>query len=161
VKWGDPLAAGANWKLPFKVGFLDLNILRASARVNPYTGWVASWLDGYDGMEEIPVCDYYVYIGDPDKLKNLPAGTWARVGDEIRLYEHFTDLPSSDIVPHLEKLPGWPKTRVAGISDASQLPGEAWNLIRFVEEGLNMPGSIVMLSTGEDNSHTVFLRNRF
>jgi adenylosuccinate synthase len=110
-------------------------------------------------MDKIPVCDYYTYVGDPRKLEALPAGTWTKVGNEIRLYEHFTDLPSSDIVPHIEWLPGWPKSPVAGISSAGQLPGEARNLVHFIEERLNMPGSMVMLGTGEDNRHTIFLRD--
>lgn len=157
-KWGNASEYHDPWPLSVKVGFLDLNLLRASHRLNRYTGWAANILDGFDGMNEIPVCDYYVFRGDPAKLAGLPAGTWNRVGDEIRLHESFTDLDPAEIVPHIEYLPGWAGKKVAGIDRAEELPPEAAGLIHYVEEGLNMPESIVMLGTGEDNSHTIFLR---
>ena len=150
---GDP------WQLPFRVGILDLNLLRASARVNKYTGLVANWLDGFDGLERIPVCDYYIYNGDRAKLADLPSGSWTKVGEEIRLFETFTDINGADIVPHVVELPGWGDRHVAGLSHAEQLPPEAWQLIRYVEDQLNMPESIVILGTGADNSSTIFLRN--
>lgn len=158
ARWVEPYE-GDPWELPFRAGILDLCLLRASIRLNKYTGLVANWLDGFDGLARIPLCDYYVFKGDRSKLAGLPAGSWTEFNGEIRLFETFTDIDCAEIEPHIVELPGWGDRKVAGLAHAEALPPEAVELISYVEEALNMPEGIVMIGTGPDNSSTIFLRN--
>ncbi|HHG74589.1 MAG TPA: adenylosuccinate synthase, partial [Persephonella sp.] len=57
--------------------------------------------------------------------------------------------------PVYKTLKGWDKNTF-GLKDKSQLPEEAWEFIKTVEEETGVP--VVMLSTGPERSEYIWLK---
>ena len=114
--------------------------LRRSAQINGLTGMCLTKLDVMDELEEIKVC--VSYSMDGETLTLPPASA-----DEYEMCE-----------PNYITMPGW-KTSTVGIESWEALPQAAQAYIKFLEEEVGVPVSI--LSTGPDRSETLVINDPF
>lgn len=104
------------------------------------TGMCLTKLDVLDGLSEVKICVGYkdsngAVIGIP-----CDAEGWA------------------DVQPVYESMPGWTASTV-GAKTMEELPVEAVNYIRRLEELVGIPADII--STGPDRVETIVLRHPF
>ncbi|WP_457635567.1 adenylosuccinate synthase [Persephonella sp.] len=122
---------------PRRCGWLDLVALRFAARVNGMDGLIITKLDVLDHFDEIKVAVAYEYEGET--IRDFPAS--------LKILEKCR--------PVYKTLKGWDKNTF-GLKDKSQLPEEAWEFIKTVEEETGVP--VVMLSTGPERSEYIWLK---
>ncbi len=104
-----------------RCGWLDLVALRFAVRVNGITSLALTKLDVLSAFAEIPVCVRY-RLPDGSETDEFPA--------------HQSDFHHCR--PVFETLPGWQQEL-----DGPELPGAARDYVRFVEEALGVPVSLV------------------
>src|SRR5581483_11032510 len=117
-----------------RCGWLDLVALRFAVRVNGITSLALTKLDVLSAFAEIPVCVRY----------RLPDGS-----DTDEFPAHQSDFHHCR--PVFETLPGWQQEL-----DGPELPGAARDYVRFVEEALGVPVSLV--GTGQARERVLALR---
>jgi adenylosuccinate synthase len=100
---------------PRRVGWLDLVLLRYSARINGLTKLALTKLDILTGIDPVKIC--VAYKKDGETHQELPMGLLTLEGFE----------------PVLEELPGW-REDVQGARTWDDLPPNAQGYIRFIEE---------------------------
>ena len=120
-----------------RCGWLDLVALKRIAVLNALTKLCLTKLDVLDGLSEIQVCVGY-RNGESEEVSDLLAG-------ELGAVE-----------PVYETLPGWQES-TAGVHQFNELPEAAQNYIRFIEEQMDIPVSIV--STGAERNQTIMMRS--
>jgi adenylosuccinate synthase len=120
---------------PRRVGWLDLVALEFSRRVNGLTELALTKLDILSGLSSVPVCVAYEWDGGTHESYPAQVGNLAAVR------------------PIYKELPGW-EADVMGVSSWDTLPDEARAYIRFIEEYVGVPVTIV--STGPAPEHTLF-----
>ncbi|SNR81735.1 adenylosuccinate synthase [Desulfurobacterium atlanticum] len=125
---------GATTGRPRRCGWLDLVAVKYSAMVNDLDTLVITKLDVLDAFEEIKVCTGYKIDG---KLIN----TFPSTVEEL-----------SRVEPVYETLPGW-KAKTTDIKEFDKLPENAQKFIKFIEEFLNIPVSLV--STGPQRDEII------
>ena len=123
-----------------RCGWLDTVILRNAARLNGLTGVTITKLDVLDELESIKICTSYEYNGKaindfPASLKTLAA-----------------------CKPVYETLPGWSED-ISNIRKFEDLPENAINYLKRVEELIETPIYIVSVGPGRDE--TIILKNPF
>lgn len=124
-----------------RCGWFDAVALKRSAVINSLSGLCMMKLDVMDGLSEVKICVGYQYQNE------------------------ILTMPPADVVvleacqPVYEVLPGWPECSTAGVTEFSQLPIEARNYLKRIEEILDLP--IVAISTGADRADTILLNNIF
>jgi adenylosuccinate synthase len=119
---------------PRRTGWLDLPILRTAAMLNGLDSIALTKLDVLDEFDEIPVCTGY------------------RVrGAEWSTYPSFT-VEEGGYEPQYRTFKGW-KQSIVGITDYDQLPQEAKDYIRFIEDETETKISII--STGPRREETI------
>ncbi|MEZ5172756.1 MAG: adenylosuccinate synthase [Bacteroidia bacterium] len=124
---------GATTGRPRRCGWLDLPALRYSIMINGVTQLIMTKADVLSGFAEIPVCVAY----------ETPDGVTERFPFEYR----------PDVMkPVYHSLPGW-KEDLTGIKSESDFPANLSNYIRFIEEKLGVPVTIV--SVGPDREQTI------
>lgn len=114
---------------PRRCGWLDLVALRYAQRINGFTHLALTKLDVLSGFPEIRVAVAYRLSGK--KVEDFPGAFW-----ELERVE-----------PVYEVLPGWRK-EIRGVQDFEDLPKEAKEYVRFVEEALSVP--VAMIGTGPE-----------
>jgi len=125
---------GATTGRPRRCGWLDLVAVRYSTMVNDLDALVITKLDVLDAFEEIKVCTGY-------RIDGKPTDTFPSTVEEL-----------SKVEPVYETLPGW-KTKTTDIKDFEKLPENAKRFIKFIEEFLNIPVSLV--STGPQRDEII------
>lgn len=126
---------------PRRCGWLDMVALKRAIYINSLTGLCITKLDVLDEMESIQLC-----IGYQSKHNK----------DEI-----LTDLAPDlflDYEPIYEEVPGW-QSSTKGIKNFNDLPKNAQNYLKLIEEKSGIPVDII--STGPDRDETIILRNPF
>lgn len=123
-----------------RCGWFDAVALRHAIQVNSVSGICLTKLDVLDGLDEVKVC--VGYITREGRVTRPP----------IRGAQYEA------IQPVYETLPGWSQS-TSGITSIDQLPENARNYIRFLEEQIEAP--IDVISTGPDRVETVTLRHPF
>ncbi|PAU78757.1 adenylosuccinate synthase [Halovibrio salipaludis] len=123
-----------------RCGWFDAVALRHAIQVNSVSGICLTKLDVLDGLDEVKVCVGYI----------------TREGRVTRPPIRGTQYEA--IEPVYETLPGWSES-TSGITAMDQLPENARNYIRFLEEQIEAP--IDVISTGPDRIETVTLRHPF
>ncbi|MDT8282099.1 MAG: adenylosuccinate synthase [Gammaproteobacteria bacterium] len=123
-----------------RCGWFDAVALRRAAQINSLTGLCITKLDVLDGLENIRMCASYNYQGQ--NLSMPPLGA-----DAIELCE-----------PVYESMPGWTESTV-GVKKLSDLPENAQNYLKRLEEMVGVPIDIV--STGPDRDETIILNHPF
>ena len=128
---------GASTGRPRRCGWFDAVVVRYSARVNGLDALALTKLDVLDGLEELKICTGYRIDGRTvtEFPANLAAGSYEAI---------------------YETLPGW-KEPTRGARDFDELPAEAQNYIRRLEEASGVPCAIV--STGSDRDETIVRRD--
>jgi adenylosuccinate synthase len=113
--------------------------LRRAVIINSASGLCVTKLDVLDGLESLRLCVAYYYNG-----------------------QHFEVPPDGESLaccePIYMELAGWQETTV-GITDYSQLPGNARLYLQKIEELSGIP--IDIISTGADREQTIILRDPF
>lgn len=123
-----------------RCGWFDAVALRRSAQINGLTGICLTKLDVMDELAEVKVCTAYRYQG---QLLDLPPAS----ADEYAQCE-----------PVYETMPGWQSSTV-GIASWDALPEQAKHYIRFLEQAVGVP--VTILSTGPDRAETLILEEIF
>ena len=123
-----------------RCGWLDSVLLRNSARLNGLTGLAITKLDVLGGLESLNICNDYEYNG-----------------------EIIHDFPASIKIlgackPVLETLPGWSED-ITGVRKIDDLPQNAKNYLKRIEELTETPINIVSVGPGRDE--TIIVNNPF
>ena len=122
---------------PRRCGWLDLVALRFAARINGMDGIIITKLDVLDHFDEIKVAVAYEYEGAV--IRDFPAS--------LQVLEKCK--------PVYKTLKGWDKS-TKGIKKKEDIPKEAWEFIKIVEEETETP--VVMLSTGPERTQYVWIK---
>ncbi|MGQ9570930.1 MAG: adenylosuccinate synthase [Thermodesulfovibrionales bacterium] len=131
---------GATTGRPRRCGWLDMVILKHSARVNGLTGIALTKLDVLDGLKTIKVCTSYRYKGEI--YQELPK--------EINIIEGCK--------PIYREFKGW-NTSTVGIKEYAELPKSARLFIKEIEKMLDI--NIQLISTGQKRDEIIQLQNIF
>ena len=131
---------GATTGRPRRCGWLDTVVLKHSASVNGFSGFVVTKLDILDGLDTIKICTSYHYKG--------------------RIY---TDMPKDlevleNCTPEYEEVKGW-KENTQGITEFRKLPVKAQAYIRRIEKLIGVKAVIV--STGQKRDELIMLQEQF
>jgi adenylosuccinate synthase len=119
---------------PRRTGWLDLPVLRTAAMMNGLDSIALTKLDVLDEFEEILVCTSYNVRGT--RWDTFPAFAVAH----------------HDYQPEYRTFKGW-KQSIAGITNYDELPQEAKDYIRFIEDETETKISII--STGPRREETI------
>ena len=117
---------------PRRTGWLDLPVLRTAVMLNGIDKIALTKLDVFDDFDEISVCTSYEAGGTDWKT--------------------FPEFRSGELRPKYKTFRGW-KRSIVGAPAFDDLPGEARDYIRFIEQELETPVSIV--STGPRREETI------
>ncbi|OEF97340.1 adenylosuccinate synthase [Desulfuribacillus alkaliarsenatis] len=125
---------------PRRVGWFDSVVLRHSRRVSGITGLSLNSIDVLTGLETVKICKAYEYKG-----------------------EVITSYPSSlkvlaECKPIYEEMPGWSED-ITGVTSFEELPVNAQNYLRKVEELIKIP--IAIFSVGPNRVQTIQLKEIF
>jgi adenylosuccinate synthase len=125
---------GATTGRPRRCGWLDMVVLRHSARINGLTGLAITKLDVLDGLKTIKICTSYKYKGKI--YKDLPK--------EINIIE--------ECKPQYKEFEGW-DTITVGTRNFTKLPKAAQKYIKEIE---NMSGvKVSIISTGQKRDEII------
>jgi len=119
---------------PRRCGWLDLPVLRTATILNGLDEIAVTKLDVLDEFDEIPVCTSYKVRG----------ATW-------NTFPAFA-VAHNDYQPEYRTLKGW-KTSTAGITSFDDLPQEARDYVKFIEDETETRASII--STGPRREETI------
>jgi adenylosuccinate synthase len=119
---------------PRRTGWLDLPVLRTAAMMNGLDSIALTKLDVLDEFDEIPVCTSYNVRGT--RWDTFPAFAVAHDGYQ----------------PEYRTFKGW-KRSIVGITNYDELPQEAKDYIRFIEDETETKISII--STGPRREETI------
>lgn len=132
---------GAVTGRPRRCGWFDAVAIRRAVQLNSISGFCMTKLDVLDGFDEIKICVGY----------QMPNG-------EIAQYAPLAAKDWEGVQPIYETMPGW-QENTFGVTDLNQLPQNARNYIKRVEEVTGVP--IDILSTGPDRIQTMILSDPF
>ncbi len=132
---------GATTGRPRRCGWFDAVALRYAIQINSVSGICMTKLDVLDGLETVKVCVGYK-DEEGNNLDHPPAGA-----------EGF-----EAVTPVYEELPGWSESTF-GVKRLEDLPENARNYLKFVEEQIGAP--IDIISTGPERTETIILRHPF
>jgi len=123
-----------------RCGWFDAAAVKLAIRINSVSGICLTKLDVLDGLDTVKVCVGY---------KGVHSDSMACL----------TSFDSYDTLePVYEELPGW-KDTTFGARSLAELPQNARNYIRYIEEKIEAPVSII--STGPDRDETIMLDHPF
>ena len=124
---------GSTTGRPRRCGWLDLPALKYAIMIDGVTDLIITKADVMDDFDEINICTSYQYQGK--ELDYLP-------------YE----IAEEDMQPQYTSLKGW-KTDITEITDLGKIPQELKDFIKFVEDKVSTPVTVV--STGPDRKQTM------
>jgi adenylosuccinate synthase len=134
--WGDRLRDvggeyGTTTGRPRRCGWYDAVVARYASRVNGLTDLVVTKLDVLTGIDRIPIC--VAYDVDGERVDEMPLNQSA--------FHHAR--------PIYEELPGWSED-ISGVRDFTDLPANARQYVRAVEELSGTRVSAVGVGPGRD-----------
>ncbi len=151
-----------DWQGPFRVGPLDLVLLRYGIEANDgVDGLAMTCLDQLSGLLQLPVCNAYEYEGDEDDLvdnfvysKN-GNGTFTITDIQPRTIDR------DKVTRVLEKchpichyLPGW-IDNIRACKDFSDLPKNAQAFVRHVEKLLRTKIELISVNETREGKFTI------
>ncbi len=116
-----------------RCGWLDLVMLKYTARVNGLTGISLMLLDVLSGFESLKICVGYEIEGE--KTTDFPASL-KKLGKAKPIYQ---------------TLPGWSQD-LSSITNFQDLPQEAKEYMEFIEQYLEIPIKIVSIGPGREQT---------
>jgi adenylosuccinate synthase len=116
---------------PRRTGWFDAVAARHVTRLNGVSDIAVTLLDVFDVFETIQVCVGYEINGEP--IDRVPARA-----DEL-----------ARVRPIYEALPGW-RASTVGARRAEELPRQAVDYLRFIEDQIGVPVSLVGVGPGRD-----------
>ena len=129
---------GVNTGRPRRCGWFDAVLVRHAVRTSGITGLALTKLDILDGFPEVKICTGYRLDGET--IDRLPASQAAQ--DRVEpVYETFA---------------GWDGT-TAGARSWADLPAQAIKYVRYIEELVGAPVSL--LSTSPERDDTILVQN--
>jgi adenylosuccinate synthase len=123
---------GSTTGRPRRCGWLDLVALRYAIMINGATDLIMMKADVMDQFEKIKICTSYSIAGE--------------------LTEDFPNEIDEQVVPVYQELEGW-KTDLTGVDHVSKFPSALSNYIKFIEDYLKVP--ITIVSVGPNRSQTI------
>jgi len=126
---------GATTGRPRRCGWLDIPALKYAVEINGVTNLIMMKSDVLSGFDTIKICTHYNYQGKV--IDHLP-------------YSSDDGL----IEPVYTEVPGW-KEDLTGLDSYEQMPDTFKNYIKFVEDQIGVPISI--LSVGPNRTQTIIL----
>ena len=123
---------GSTTGRPRRCGWLDLVALRYAIMINGVTDLIMMKADVMDHFESIKICTSYNIAGVPTA--------------------DFPNEIDEQVVPVYEELTGW-KTDLTGVDNISKFPQALSNYIKFIEDYLKVP--ITIVSVGPNRSQTI------
>lgn len=123
-----------------RCGWFDAVLVRQVAKVSGISGIALTKLDVLDGFPEVKVCVGYKLDGET--LTRLPAGQNAQARVE----------------PIWETFEGWSQS-TRGARRWADLPAQAVKYVRFIEELIECP--VTLLSTSPERDDTILMKDPF
>ena len=123
-----------------RCGWLDLVVVRYSARINGVSHLAITKLDVLTGMDRVNLCIAYEYQGE--RLENIPA--------------KLSILSSCS--PVYEEMDGW-REDISGARSFGELPRNAQAYVRRIEDYVGVPACIVSVGSGREE--TILCENPF
>ena len=123
-----------------RCGWFDAVLVRQVAKVSGISGIALTKLDVLDGFPEVKVCVGYKLDGE--RLTRLPAGQNAQARVE----------------PIWETFEGWSQS-TRGARRWADLPAQAVKYVRFIEELIECP--VTLLSTSPERDDTILMKDPF
>ena len=131
---------GATTGRPRRCGWLDLIVVRYSARINGLTHLAITKLDILANLDPVKLCVAYEYKGK--RLENIPA--------ELSTLEKCNPL--------YEEMDGWHED-ISGARTFEDLPRNAQAYVQKIEKWVGIPVSII--SVGSERDETIVCKNPF
>jgi adenylosuccinate synthase len=131
---------GATTGRPRRCGWLDMVILRHSARINGLTGIAITKLDILDGMKSLKICTSYKHNG--------------KIYTEFPKEMNFFD----ECEPVYEEVGGW-DTSTLGATEFKKLPRAAKAYVREIEKLMGV--KVHIISTGQRRDELILLKKQF
>lgn len=131
---------GATTGRPRRCGWLDLIMLKTAVRLNGITNLAVTKLDVLSGLDTIKVCVGYKH--------------------QDKIIDHFPSAVEEllKIEPIYKEFPGWKKD-INKVKRFEDLPEQAKNYLKFIEDYLNVPMALV--SVGPERESCLVLKNLF
>jgi adenylosuccinate synthase len=131
---------GATTGRPRRCGWLDMVILRHSARINGLTGIAITKLDILDGMKSLKICTSYRHNG--------------------KIYTEFPKEMSffDECEPVYEEVSGWDASTL-GTTEFKKLPRAAKAYVREIEKLMGV--KVHIISTGQRRDELILLKKQF
>lgn len=123
-----------------RCGWFDATLVRQTIKVAGIDGIALTKLDVLDGFDELKVGVGYKLDGE--RIDRLPAGSNAQ----------------ARIEPVWETLEGWTQS-TAGARSWADLPAQAVKYVRYIEELIECP--VTLLSTSPERDDTILMRDPF
>jgi adenylosuccinate synthase len=123
-----------------RCGWFDAVLVRQAIKTSGITDIALTKLDVLDGFDEVKVC--VAYKLDGKKIDYLPASAALQARVE----------------PVYETLEGWKETTF-GARSWAQLPAQAIKYVRYVEELIEAP--VTLLSTSPERDDTILMKDPF
>jgi len=123
-----------------RCGWFDATLVRQTLKIAGIDGIALTKLDVLDGFEELKVGVGYMLDGE--RIDRLPASSGAQ----------------ARVTPIYETLPGWSQS-TAGARSWGELPAQAVKYVRYIEELIERP--VTMLSTSPERDDTILMRDPF
>jgi adenylosuccinate synthase len=123
-----------------RCGWFDATLVRQTLKIAGIDGIALTKLDVLDGFEELKVGVGYMLDGE--RIDRLPASSGAQ----------------ARVTPIYETLPGWTQS-TAGARSWSELPAQAVKYVRYIEELIERP--VTMLSTSPEREDTILMKDPF
>lgn len=118
---------------PRRCGWFDAVVVKYSARINGMTGISLMLLDVLDAFDTIKLCYQYDYKGE--KIDHFPA--------RLEIIE--------ECKPVYKELPGW-KCDISGCRNFDELPQQAKDYIKAIEETTGVPVKIISVGPRRDQT---------
>jgi adenylosuccinate synthase len=123
-----------------RCGWFDAVLVRQVVKVSGIDGIALTKLDVLDGFPEVKVCVGYSLDGE--RLTRLPAGANAQ----------------ARVAPIWETFEGWSES-TRGARRWADLPAQAIKYVRFIEELIECP--VTLLSTSPERDDTILVKDPF
>lgn len=118
---------------PRRCGWLDLVVLKTSARINGATGIALTLLDVLDAFEKLPVC--VAYEVDGKRYDMVPS--------DVDLLER--------VKPVYEEMPGWGES-ICECTTYDALPARARGYVEYIEKFTGVPVKLIGVGKGREQT---------